>query len=332
MDPNDKSRVVVAVAAGRRHTCGIVEVDLEYPMEIQLCTTSESSASWCDTQNTIARLQPDLILIPLNQSTTALTKQLQESLPSTCEFRFVARKSFNQSSGEEEYIRLSATRTVDRPSYLFCAALKALLESCTFASGCVSFVEISPTGRLLMDQATLENLEIVRNRETGHRQGSLYGMFKPSSGSGSRLLKKTLMSPIVDINTLNGRYDVVELLTEKNGICRKIQQKLKLTNLGNVTLLFVVVVCLFCLFVCFVGCLLLVACCWGCLLLGLLVVGCLLTTINAPFGAALTFHHHYHHHHHHHHHRTNLSLVGLCPTQTIEFELRTLHCGCVGSR
>jgi DNA mismatch repair ATPase MutS len=274
MDPNDKSRVVVAVAAGRRHTCGIVEVDLEYPMEIQLCTTSESSASWCDTQNTIARLQPDLILIPLNQSTTALTKQLQESLPSTCEFRFVARKSFNQSSGEEEYIRLSATRTVDRPSYLVCAALKALLESCTneedctFASGCVSFVEISPTGRLLMDQATLENLEIVRNRETGHRQGSLYGMFKPSSGSGSRLLKKTLMSPIVDINTLNGRYDVVELLTEKNGICRKIQQKLKLTNLGNVTLLFVVVVCLFC-FVC-LFCWLLVV---GCLLLGLLVVG-----------------------------------------------------------
>ena len=88
------SRVVIAVAEGRRNTAGLVEVDLQHPLQIQFCTTSESSANWHDTTNTISRLQPNVILITLNQQNSLLTKQLQSSLVD-CEFRFIARKSFN---------------------------------------------------------------------------------------------------------------------------------------------------------------------------------------------------------------------------------------------
>ena len=240
-----KSRIIVAVAEGRRQTCGLVEMDIAYPLNINLCATSESSATWHDTINTIARMSPDVLLVSLSQRDSPLTVQLKETL--NCTIRCIGRKSFNQSNGESEYGRLSANKITSSPTYLECAALNVLLEhvideeDCTFANGCISFVEVSPSGRLLMDQATLENLEIVRNRRTGHRQGSLFGLFKPSSGSGARLLKKTLMSPICDVNTLNGRYDVVDLLNEKNGVLRKIQQKLRQTNLEQICRLLVFV-------------------------------------------------------------------------------------------
>ena len=237
MEQRNNSRTIIAVAEGRRNTCGLVEVDLQYPLAISLCATSESSATWHDTINTVYKMNPDVICLPVSQRQTVLSQELQDSI--NCEFKFLGRKSFNQATGLAEFQRLSMSFTAD-PGYLEAAALKALLdycgdeEDCLFADSCISFEQASPSGRLLMDRATLENLEIVRNRRTGHRKGSLLGIFLPSCGSGARLLRKTLMSPVCEAATLNARYDTVALLQQNPTTMRKLRQKLNRTNLEQI--------------------------------------------------------------------------------------------------
>ena len=233
-----RSRTIVAVAEGRRNTCGLAEVDLQYPLSMSLCATSESSSSWHDTLNTISRLAPDVVLIPISQRNSELSTTLQDELVS-CQFEFLGRKSFNQAAGLSEFERLTMSYMTN-PTYLVCAALKAVVdfagnvEDVIFADCCIEFVSVSPSGRLLMDRATLENLEIVRNRRTGNRKGSLFDLFAPSSGLGARLLKKTLMSPVAHIDTLNGRYDTVALLLQNTATLRKLRQKLNRTNLEQI--------------------------------------------------------------------------------------------------
>ncbi|MBN2368498.1 DNA mismatch repair protein MutS [Candidatus Woesearchaeota archaeon] len=70
---------------------------------------------------------------------------------------------------------------------------------------------------VLMDQTTIKNLELVRSLRDGSHKGTLFNVLdRTSTPSGSRLLKKFLLKPLVDSNKINERLLAVEELIDKH--------------------------------------------------------------------------------------------------------------------
>ncbi|MHA1683571.1 MAG: DNA mismatch repair protein MutS [Promethearchaeota archaeon] len=66
-----------------------------------------------------------------------------------------------------------------------------------------------------LDYHTVRNLELLRNSSDGSTRGTLFGLFsKTCTTMGSRLVKKVLLSPLLDIHLINERLDVVEYLRQ----------------------------------------------------------------------------------------------------------------------
>ena len=81
-------------------------------------------------------------------------------------------------------------------------------------------------GVMLLDPATVANLELVRNLRTGDPHQSLFGALnKCLTQAGSRFLRSALLQPSTDLATISARLDAVsELLTRPEAIqdARKI--------------------------------------------------------------------------------------------------------------
>jgi len=71
---------------------------------------------------------------------------------------------------------------------------------------------------MLLDPATLRNLEILRTNRTGQVQGSLRGVLDTTrSAMGARLLRQWLTQPLRDVAALNQRLDLVEAFAPDHG-------------------------------------------------------------------------------------------------------------------
>jgi DNA mismatch repair protein MutS len=72
---------------------------------------------------------------------------------------------------------------------------------------------VSTSDKLVLDQTTLRNLEVLRNVRDGTADNALVSVLdKTQTPMGSRLLKKWLMEPLMDIRTIRARLDAVEEL------------------------------------------------------------------------------------------------------------------------
>ncbi|HDL08136.1 MAG TPA: DNA mismatch repair protein MutS, partial [Desulfobacteraceae bacterium] len=81
---------------------------------------------------------------------------------------------------------------------------------------------------LLIDNLSCRNLELLRNLQTGSRQGSLLGTIdKTITAMGGRLLKRWLRYPLLDIEQIHARLDAVDDAKEKIDIRSRIRQSLK---------------------------------------------------------------------------------------------------------
>ncbi len=231
-----RSAVIVAVAEGRREQAGLAMLDRNDPLKIVLCQTSEASKTWADTLNTVYAWEPRTILVPLSRSESELSTRLAETF-SDAAFKCVARRHFSQEQGVAVYDRISrpSSKRADlRGEYLLTMALAALVEyvegveGVHMASGVVTITEKATAGHCLMDRATIENLELVANRRTGKQDhGSLFGIFRPSSACGARLLRSTLMSPLTDLPTISARHDSVALIGACPDLAFKLRQMLR---------------------------------------------------------------------------------------------------------
>lgn len=71
------------------------------------------------------------------------------------------------------------------------------------------------TAHLVMDSCTLKNLEITRNLKDGGKKNTLLSVLDfTKTAMGSRLLRRSLEYPLIDIDMLNARYDAVEELKD----------------------------------------------------------------------------------------------------------------------
>lgn len=81
----------------------------------------------------------------------------------------------------------------------------------------------STADKLVLDQTTLRNLEILRNvRDGGHENTLVSVLDRTLTPMGARLLKKWLTEPLMDVGSINKRLDAVEELVSKTASRRDI--------------------------------------------------------------------------------------------------------------
>ena len=73
---------------------------------------------------------------------------------------------------------------------------------------------------MLLDPATVANLELLRSLKTGDAKASLFGVLNHcKTGAGSRMLRAALLQPSTDMDTITARHDaVVELLEREEAL------------------------------------------------------------------------------------------------------------------
>ena len=71
----------------------------------------------------------------------------------------------------------------------------------------------STSDKLVLDQTTLRNLEVIRNVRDGGQANSLVSVLdRTQTPMGARLLRKWITEPLMDVEAINGRLDAVEEL------------------------------------------------------------------------------------------------------------------------
>ena len=80
---------------------------------------------------------------------------------------------------------------------------------------------------MLLDQATIRNLELFANQHTGKSEGSLIGVIdKTETSMGGRLLRWWLAHPLIKTDQIKNRQEVVSLLVEHKDFQEKLNQAL----------------------------------------------------------------------------------------------------------
>ena len=73
-----------------------------------------------------------------------------------------------------------------------------------------------PTNFMVLDKSTVRNLELVSNIRDGSARGSLVeAIDKTCTSMGSRMLRKWILNPLLDVKQINERLDAVGELTRK---------------------------------------------------------------------------------------------------------------------
>ncbi len=81
---------------------------------------------------------------------------------------------------------------------------------------------------MLLDEATIQNLELVATLREGKKEGSLLGVIDDTTTSmGGRLLKKWLLRPLLSKDEIKKRLDSVEELVKKQAVKRELEENLK---------------------------------------------------------------------------------------------------------
>jgi len=81
---------------------------------------------------------------------------------------------------------------------------------------------------VILDSTTLRNLEIFKNIVDGSRRGTLMDVLdRTVTAMGSRLLKRWLQRPLLDVDEIERRLDAVEELKEKSFLRQSLRENLR---------------------------------------------------------------------------------------------------------
>ena len=81
---------------------------------------------------------------------------------------------------------------------------------------------------MLLDEATIQNLELIQTLREGKKEGSLLGVIDSTiTAMGGRLLKKWLLRPLVKKDEIIERLNAVEELLKKQTIKRALEENFK---------------------------------------------------------------------------------------------------------
>ena len=87
---------------------------------------------------------------------------------------------------------------------------------------------LNSSRHLILDATTLKNLEIVRSLRDGSKKDTLFDILDCTrTPMGSRLLKRRLENPLLDVAAINRRLDAVEEFVKNFALRRKFRDTLK---------------------------------------------------------------------------------------------------------
>lgn len=96
-----------------------------------------------------------------------------------------------------------------------------------------AFEHLKPPRRIVssdymaLDEATIANLELVRNAHDGGRERTLYSVLnRTKTAMGRRLLERNLLQPLLHVDAIEKRLDTVRLFHESAGLAAEVQDRL----------------------------------------------------------------------------------------------------------
>ena len=180
-------------------------------------TSFQKTKSIDDLIEEIKRVAPSEILMPdlIPQEASSLAENLKAAGYSLSEYKDIYDVETAQKRLKEHF-KVSSLESFGlsgfEPAY---GAASAILEYLTQTQkGSLDYInKIQPyrTGDFMyLDSSTRKNLELLLNARDRSEEGSLlWAMDRTSSAMGSRLLKKWISQPLIDINMIDQRLDAV---------------------------------------------------------------------------------------------------------------------------
>lgn len=108
------------------------------------------------------------------------------------------------------------------------SALKYVRDSLFIKSMVIKLQKYESRDYMLLDSTTLKNLEIFRNLIDGSRRGTLIEVLdKTCTAMGSRLLRRWIQRPLLNVDEIEKRLEAVEELFEKSFLRRNLREILK---------------------------------------------------------------------------------------------------------
>ncbi|KAH9261162.1 hypothetical protein BASA81_000866 [Batrachochytrium salamandrivorans] len=222
-----ESNIVVALIDNNSWEVGIAEIDLANPTRLFVSQITDDRTFMTSLQR-LCDIQPKEILVPDSHSARPLCEILRSAQGN--KVTALTRAFFNETKGGELMNDLSKTPVQGKQHvqshYLGRAAACALLTFVERTKGGDPIRRLTVTldpwieqsKRLQMDLTTIKSLELVANRKTGGREGSLLSVLKHTrTAMGGRLLRGQLISPPALLESIQGRLDAVEEIVLVNG-------------------------------------------------------------------------------------------------------------------
>lgn len=86
----------------------------------------------------------------------------------------------------------------------------------------------NPSDFMILDEATIRNLDLVYNYQQRSKEGSLLNVLdKTSTGMGARMLRQWILHPLLDIAKINERIEKVSYFFYKDELRNNIREQLK---------------------------------------------------------------------------------------------------------
>ncbi len=182
-----------------------------------------------DLSSELSRLDPGEVLVPDPLANDPALAGLAGKVT------VLTRSQFDSDGGAE---RLKAVFGVSALEG-FGLFARAEIAAC---GALISYVELTQVGRmpalrpparevrgstLTMDAATRRNLELIRTLGDDHNISVLSVINQTVTGPGARLLRKRLISPLTDIDTINRRLDAVECFARQSEYGEDVREVLK---------------------------------------------------------------------------------------------------------
>lgn len=224
---------IVTLVENRKYEVGIATLSTDdYTVQIgQFC----DDQAYSKTLALMTRYEPRIIVFPEwlpSEPNGTVLERICKNEYASARIEHLPRKYWQDVKGMQHArhfsprSELSALETDISTKYLCLSALAAIIDyaeyqaKMAFVKGTLRIRFSSVEGIMLLDPATVANLELLRNVRTGEAKTSLFGVLNHcKTGAGSRMLRAALIQPSTDMDTITARHDcVVELLAREDAI------------------------------------------------------------------------------------------------------------------
>ncbi|ETV82305.1 hypothetical protein, variant 3 [Aphanomyces astaci] len=214
---------IAVVAEGKCREVGITGIDISAPHEL-LISNMVDTHTFMETISLLDAYQPDEILLVETNKARSLHQEIRKHFKnSMCRIVPIARKYFDQAKGADDLKRI-AMNCLDMSllkNYIVMGSVACMVKYVEFIQGVyiaqktIKAVVNTASPVLLMDYNTVSSLELMRGAKSGSTQQSLVSRIDYTQTSvGKRLLRTTILRPNSDLETINGRQQVVGTLLD----------------------------------------------------------------------------------------------------------------------